>query len=92
MNEIIENIKTAVHSYFSRRKEIREDVLRSHRLNLAEHDIQVKEYKSALWLAYKGTPLVLVSAIQGDEAALYEVLKLARENYIDCELKSLIKR
>lgn len=90
MNAIVENIRTAIQSYFSRRKEIREDVLRSHRLNAAEHDIQVKEYKSALWLAYKGVPLVLVSAI-GSEEALYDALKLARENYIDCELKAIIK-
>lgn len=88
--KIVENIKTAAKSYFSRRKEVREDVLRSRRLNEAERDIQVKEYKSALWFAYKGIPLVPVQTI-GTEEALYATLKLARENYIECELKEIIK-
>lgn len=87
---IIENIKTAAKSYFSRRKEARSEALRVRRLGAAERDIQVREYKSALWLAVKGIPLILVQTI-GTEEKLYETLKLARENYIECELKGLIK-
>lgn len=87
---MIENIKTAIQSYFCRRKEVREDFLQCRRVNAAERDIQVMEYKSALWIACKGIPLVAVSAI-GNEEALYKALRQARANYIDCELKAVIK-
>lgn len=86
-----ERLKAAIKAYFSRKKEQRADRLRLRRQHEAERDIQVKEYKSALWLAYKGVPFVPVQTI-GTDDMLYSTLKLARENYIDCELKALIKR
>lgn len=87
---IIKNIKTAARAYFSRRKEKRDNAVRSRRLCMAERDIQVREYKSALWLACKDVPLVPVQTI-GAGDALYSALRLARENYIECELKEIIK-
>lgn len=90
MRTIFQNIKTAVKAYFSRKREVRAAFLRSRRQEAAENDIQVKEYNSALWLACKGVPLVPVQTI-GTEETLYATLKLARENYIECELKEVIK-
>lgn len=90
MATIFQDIKTAAKAYFSRKKEARADNLRSRRQCAAEEDIQVKEYKSSLWLSCKGIPLVPLQVIGTDEE-LYATLKLARENYIECELKEIIK-
>jgi len=90
MAAIITSIKTAVKAYIYRRKYSKEECLRLRRINTAVQDIQVREYKQALWLAYKGVPLVSVQSI-GGEQALYKILKLARENYIDCELIEIIR-
>lgn len=90
MQTILEKIKAAAKAYFSRKSEAKADKLRLRRQCEAERDIQVKEYQSALWLAVKGIPLVPVQTI-GTEEMLYETLKLARENYIECELKELIR-
>jgi len=90
MAAAITNIKTAVKAYICRRKYSKEERLRLRRINAAERDIQVREYKQALWLAYKGVPLVPVQTI-GNDDALYSTLKLARENYIDCELIEIIR-